>query len=322
MINSLEDLEALLRGTELEESTKAKLDIPESSNCAFAIKVNADNALRAWSLLRSLVDETERYPLLAGEPYEKSADWTANLTKTDYFSRQDFRYEVYHSDNENCSPEAIIERFKKINLAQELEEQQKEEAWPSIEEALEQGIHYTSVRFGIAPSIEDILTALEPQLLELDYVPNRAIVQIEKCFFDWELEHLAPDIALTSDPDYLYLDWYELGNTRDYPLFLLPTVNSWEALAYIHWFGTDRSELMIALLESWHKRFQAELVVHDGLALLFNVHQKPSTPNEAFEVAAEHMAFAGTTLNLPGISIRDHARSLLHVDRWYLWSKP
>lgn len=80
----------------------------------------------------------------------------------------------------------------------------------------------------------------------------------------------------------------------------------------------------MALLKSWHERFKAELVAHDRLRLLFNfnIHQRPSTPEEAFQLAVEQETFAGSTLNLPGIPVRDHARALLHIDRWYLLDKP
>lgn len=148
---------------------------------------------------------------------------------------------------------------------------------------------------------------------------------VENWLFNWELEHLYPEVAFVPpDLQYLYLDWYEPADILDYTLVLLPTAKSWEALAYIHWFGAESSssELMIALLRSRSARFEAELVVHDGLNLLFNVHQRPSTPEDAFQLAVEHEIFAGDTLHLPGISIRDHARTLLHIDRWCLLSKP
>ncbi len=320
MINSLEDIAALLRGTELENSTKVKLDIPESSNCAFAIKVHAENSLRAWSILRSLVDETERYPVLAGEGSFASLNWTEYLIERDLFSRQEFQHEIYNAENRDFSPEALIERAKTKNLIQELEQHQQREYHFSLEDLINLGINYTSTRFGIAPSRESIFTSFQSQLRN---VPHSVFVGVEKWLFDWEREQLDPEIALVPpDLQYLYLDWYVPVATLDYTLVLLPTANSWETLAYIHWFGAESSELTIALLQSWHERFKAELVAHDGLNLLFNVHQRPSTPEDAFQLAVEHDIFAGDTLHLSGISIRDHSRALLHLDRWCLLSKP
>ncbi len=66
MIDSLKDISTLLLGTELESSTKVELDIPESPNRTFVIKVQPENSIRAWNLLRWLLDKTQRYPVLAG----------------------------------------------------------------------------------------------------------------------------------------------------------------------------------------------------------------------------------------------------------------
>lgn len=185
----------------------------------------------------------------------------------------------------------------------------------SLEEKINIELNYTSARFGIAPARETIPTFPSDQ--------TNAILGFEKWLFAWELEHLAPEVALAPpDLEYLDLDWYESPGEIDHTLVLLPTPYSWETLAYLHWFGAASSSTMIALLKSWHERFKAELVAHDELMLLFDVHQRPSTPEEAFQLAVEQETFAGSTLNLFGISLRDHARALLHIDRWCLLDKP
>lgn len=319
MINSLDGIAALLRGTELETSTKVELEIPESSNCAFAIKVNGQNTLRSWSIFRSLVEITERYPVLVGNGLFPGIDWIHYLKEL-VFSRTGFHSELSNSEDKNCSPEAIIARYNRINLEQEIEQYQRANSGLSLAQATDLGIRYTLAKFGIAPSREAISASFQSHL---DSVTDSVVVKIENWLFDWEGRHLAPEIALAPpDLEDLYLSWYEPEDTLDYTIVLLPTANSWEALAYIHFFGARSSEVMMALLQSWHKRFKAELVAHDGLNLLFNVHRQPSTPEEAFQLAVEHTTFAGDTLFFPDISIRDYARALLHIDRWCLLSKP
>ena len=230
MINSLDDISALLRGTKLEASTEVELDIPGSSNCAFAIKVNCENSIRAWNLLRSLVDETERYPVLAGEGAFGSLNWIEYLNERELFSRLNFYSELYDSEDKNCSPEAIIARYKRINLEQELEQRQQRESYFSLDEAINIGIECTSANFGIAPSREAISTSFQSHL---GNITNSVVVEIEDWLFDWKRQYVAPELALAPpDLEYLYLDWYEPKDTLDYTLVLLPTANSWEALAY------------------------------------------------------------------------------------------
>jgi len=322
MINSLEEIAALLEGAELETSTKIELAIPDSPNCAFAIKVNGENSLRAWSLLKSLVDETGRYPVLAGESSSPFYDWAGCLIRSNPFCRQEFQYELYSSEDKNVFPESIIERSKTIDITQKLEEDQRNKWHFLLEEAIDFEIERMSAKFGVTPSKEEMFAAFPSCSGEIS---NDIGVEVEKWLFDWERSHLPAEVAL-APPDLqdLYLDWYNSSDEFDYSLILLPTANSWETPAYIHWFGVGNksSEVIVTLLQSWHDRFKAELVAHDGLNLLFNVHQRPVTPEAAFQLAVEQEAFAGDTLYLPGISIRDHARALLYLDRWYLLSKP
>jgi hypothetical protein len=315
MLNALEDLDKLLIGTELENSNKVALEVCEGSECSFAIKVNVENALRARNILRALLDQTQRYPLLVGSGTFVSEAWAQNLADEDLFSRWEFTYEYSDCSKEdiNLAPQAIVERAKTIDIIQEIQRIPHKESYFSLEEAIDIELRATFTRFGVAPQKETILNAL----LESPYNTRFAV---EKYIFDWELEHLDSEIAL-APPDlrYLYLDWYPITEpiNMDYNLILLPTPHSWESPAYIHWFEagvTNKSETIIALLQSWSKRFNAELVAHDGMNLLFNVHHRPTTPEEAFQLAVEQDFFSRNF----EASIRDHARALLYVNQWCL----
>lgn len=79
MINSVEEISQLLVGTELETSSKVELYIPESTKRAFAIKVKPESRFDAWRLLRALLDETQRYPVLAGVGFFTSDTWAEKI---------------------------------------------------------------------------------------------------------------------------------------------------------------------------------------------------------------------------------------------------
>jgi Domain of unknown function (DUF4253) len=194
----------------------------------------------------------------------------------------------------------------------------QEESYFSLVEAIDIELRATLARFGVAPQKDTILNALLED-------SGNARFAVEKYLFDWERKHLDSEIALAPpDLQYLYLDWYRIPEpiNMDYTLILLPTPHSWEAPAYIHWFEAgfiNKSEKIIALLQSWYKRFDAELVANDGMNLLFNVHNRPRTPEEAFQLAIEQDFFSGGCFEA---SVRDHARALLHIDQWCLSSNP
>lgn len=56
--------------------------------------------------------------------------------------------------------------------------------------------------------------------------------------------------------------------------------------------------------------------------LQFVVARRPATAEEALELAWQQYLVAPCTMLLPGVSVRDHARALLHIDRWFLHERP
>ncbi len=79
---------------------------------------------------------------------------------------------------------------------------------------------------------------------------------------------------------------------------------------------------MIALLKYWHEKYGSELVCHYGTVLQLTTKTLPTSPDEAFQLAWEQQTIAPCTTILPGISLRDHARELLHTYRWFLHERP
>jgi len=54
----------------------------------------------------------------------------------------------------------------------------------------------------------------------------------------------------------------------------------------------------------------------------FTVSRPPTSPDDAWRLAREPDILAANTLSNPGIPLRDHARALTILDRWFLHSRP
>lgn len=324
MIDSLDLLSELLVGTEFESSNKMELEIPESEACAFAIEVRSETGLSkldAWKFFRALLDRTQRWPVIAGYGFRASEDWEKSVIQANFFCRQEYKDYGDNREDREFSPEAIIERAKLLNLNHELKWQKEGDSTDLLDQrGLEYELRYTQNRFGIAPTKKSIPSSFT------EY-PQDSDLGLEKWLLDWEMKTLPLNVGLAAPYlGYLNLDEIEqpINAKCVETLLLLPTPNSWETLAYLNYFGAGSSswcEIMIVLLKSWHERFDAELLAYMGCELFFNVGQKPSTIEDAFQLAVEQSPYTDF-LSLGGISLRDHARSLLHIDHWWTFNKP
>ncbi len=97
MLNIIDAISQLLQGSFLEGQSVRQLEIPDSNQWAFLLAVDPANALNAWYLMRSLLRETGRYPVL-------SEGWGSD----DFFSRFYYQEEVANGKLLSSSPEAII----------------------------------------------------------------------------------------------------------------------------------------------------------------------------------------------------------------------
>jgi len=86
--------------------------------------------------------------------------------------------------------------------------------------------------------------------------------------------------------------------------------------------GVYGGEIVIAAARRWHERWGAEPVALWGTMMQFTVSHRPATPDDAWMLAREHDILAANTLSNPGIPLRDHARALTILDRWFLHSRP
>lgn len=303
MLDNIEHLAQLLQGSFLEGSEIRQLKIDESDQIAFAIKVKASEVVEAWDLLRSHLKQTGRYPIV-------TEGWGAD----DVFSRFYYKEEAFDGKLQDISPESIITSIPTSNL-ENFWEKRNAYCVKRLEDSIARALEETGKHFGSCPD--------EAQIREL--VDNGTIsscVDLEKWLFHWELQNFSTEDALCV-PSTEYFQWEEPYG-RDATLLLLPIENGWDSLAYLHWWGACSAGTNVAIdfLKQWNQKYDAEIVCHYGTMLQFKVGKRPLTPEDAFDLACGQEALAECTTILPGISLRNHARSLLIVDRWFLHERP
>lgn len=149
----------------------------------------------------------------------------------------------------------------------------------------------------------------------------RSRTDLDRWLFSWELANVdEPDPLQPPDP--WYQEWYQPSGQRPAIVFL-PTPHPWETLAFMSWWASELAggnEPLIAVLHDWHDRFGAELVAHWGTILQFATSRRPRDPGTAWRVALKHELIAPHTLHQ--LPIREHARTLLHTERWLLHERP
>lgn len=314
MIDTIEPITSLVQGTCLAGKQIMQLEIPETSDRAFALEVDLANGLDAWRVMRNYLDETKRYPVLVTCWINSSTNWEQNVLDSDLFSRFYFQEEAEQISERGTSPKSIIASANSVDIPNWLSDRAKfftDDLAAEVDYILQD----IEQRFGIAPTKSEVKA-----LIDTKQISTR--MELEKWLFMWELEHISSEQRLAS-PDLSYLSWYE-PREQSMALILLPTVNSWDALAYLHWYGgcAAGSDVAIALLRQWQQHYGAELVCHYGTMLQFDVESIPPTPEAAFTLAWEQEALAPCTTMLSGISLRDHARSLLYTHQWFLHERP
>lgn len=247
MLNTIDAISQRLQGSFLDGQSIRQLEIPESNQWAFLLEIAQVNALNAWYLLRSLLKETGRYPVL-------SEGWGSD----DFFSRFYYREEVDGGKLSASAPEAILASAPTADLEAFLVARQASRA-----EYLEDGIDFSLAtvhdRFGSCPDRSQIEALIQDGTIQ-------SHVDLERWLLNWELQNFGE--AAIAPPDTRYLDWFEPDSSQ-IPLLLLPTEYSWECLAYLHWFGACSAGTAVAMgfLKKWQQQYGAELVcqaLHNG----------------------------------------------------------
>jgi Domain of unknown function (DUF4253) len=172
-----------------------------------------------------------------------------------------------------------------------------------------------------------------------DYIPPADIVQrandldvaawlksrYEALGYSGELGEWPADRGANSGFTVPY-DWSPTSDGRNYLpevyIALLPTPNSWEVPAYLHYGGwgyTPEPEAIVALLKYWHDTYGAEVICFSLDTLEMSVTHSAQDRDTALSLAAEQYALCPDLLGEQSYrSLSDLAASLLNADVWWL----
>jgi len=313
-------LREILRQTALADSPVARLNIRDPDEIAFAIDIPLAEPMQSWQLMRELVPQTGRWPVLitlwgGGNSWHEKA----RLIRDEFSNRFAFTQELLKDSRSGHNPADIIAASETVDVGAQL--RQIEERMQSahyehfdLEEDLERLLEGTRDRFGFAPDVGDPVN-----FLTTEKIYSKA--SLERWLFEWERKNCA-DALRVQDDELSYLEWFE-QHSPSLVLLLMPSARHWEIPAYLNWFASNiaSSQLIVALLREWHQKYGAELVSHHGTMLELITSRLPDTPEDAFHLAWQQETIAQCTTIPAGVSLRDHARAMLCTNCWFLHAR-
>jgi hypothetical protein len=306
----MEAIQKELKILGLESAQTLALEIPLSTQQAYAIEVTADNKHQVWQHFKNRQDALGVYPVLTATWGPQGAAWSVHVTAEDFFSRFYFAEE---SPGQDLSPEAIIARAAHAHSESILADHNNRYS----EDLKDYVSIYTEAfvyEFGEHPDEAEIFQAIATEQIQ-DYFA------LGQWYWNWAINTLG--VERLSQTSSIFLNAYEpTGQTE--LLLLLPTTTSEAVIAYMHWYGAcnTSTEKAMQLLKQWHDRYGAEIVAHYGTMLHLKVKKKPESPAEAFVLATEQEAFAPCTTVLSGATLCDLAIALMHRESWFLHERP
>lgn len=250
-----------------------------------------------WQGLRDLVAVSGRWPAaVAG--WAPGADAVNRRTTAPHEGR-------------DVSPIGVMADAARLDLDARLEREEADALQVDLEEWCEFDLEPTLQRCGRAPSLGDLERALGEEPGEL---------AVERWVLEWEERHATDAVPASGRPT--YLDWFEPGGAVQ--IVLLPRPEPWVVPAYIRTYAAayTSSEVQVALFRRWHERYGAEPVASWGTMQQLVVTRPPGTLEEAWELARAMRLLWPDTTSLPGVTVREHARDLVGLDRWFLHLRP
>lgn len=309
LVDSPDAFHAALAQSPLAGREIIELPILDTVECAYAIETNGVEMEEVWKIARGLVETTQRWPVLAMCHGDSPLPLKERLLEQDFFSR--FYYEEA-PDADDLSPRAILAAADSADVEMFLQERMQAhgEELPLDDGTIASELETTQRACGTTPKPEEIARA------RIDGKPIASHYQLDRWLLDWEAAHGAP-----FNPDDVRQPWFAEGPVA---LLFLPTPNPWDALAYLHFYGSSYHgvENYIALGRQWQQRYGAELVAHFGTMLQCYASRPPTTLEDAWRLAVEQDLAAPCTLALPGIALRHHAMGLVDYGRWFLHERP
>jgi uncharacterized protein DUF4253 len=272
---------------------------------ALLVECRPSEMLDAWSRARAVVPTTGAWPVLL-------AAWGSGGTWADAFSESDPFSDFYFHEQvppAKAGPADLIASASRLDL----------EVWRTTAESdaaywrdhLADLVSYqrdvTLKLIGSAPETDELMTVARTA-----GAPRTAL---ERFLFDWE------DSIGATTPDLRYQDWFHPSGIP-VALAFLPTSRPWEVFAYVHsLYGVDHIPV-IAAARAWHDSFGAEPVALWGTMVQFLVARRPADRESCWRTAVIHGLLGPDTLAGPGVTVREHARALRVLDRWFLHARP
>jgi hypothetical protein len=312
MTDSIAAFTKLLGGTPLAGRKLFELPVLDTPEKAYAMEASLGDMEDLWRIARALVPQTGRWPVITTCWSGGNLPVSKAIFEEDFFSRYGFE-EAPNVDD--VSPRALLGAVDRIDpdaFIARMEEERDDQlaAYGDFDGQIDDALEDTLRRTGTAPSRQDVKEAtIDGRAIETAY-------QLDRWLLDWEQGH-----GGSGDPKMARQAWFEPDPVL---LLFLPTPHSWDALAYLNWFGTSDfgSEYYIALGRAWEQKFGAELFAHFGTMLECFVSRPPASIQEAWELAQQHDLASSCTLALPGITLRHYATGLMEGDRWFLHERP
>ncbi|MBF2096957.1 MAG: hypothetical protein IGQ88_01075 [Gloeomargaritaceae cyanobacterium C42_A2020_066] len=119
MIQDEPTLRDLLSQTHLVDAAVATLEVSGTAEIAFAIDIPTEDPVSTWFLLRGLMPQTDRWPLLTTS-WSKASSWEATVAAADFFDRSAFQWERMKGDRSGDTPADVIAAAASLDSEAEL----------------------------------------------------------------------------------------------------------------------------------------------------------------------------------------------------------
>lgn len=302
---------AALSGTALAGRPVRAWQILDTASDVVAVSCSGGEVRSVWTAARSVLATTGRWPVVVASSAGAEVDSGDEVV----FSRVGYEppggpghLELFGGQAlADTAPEAVIARARTLTVEAAMRSLRRTEAMycEPAAEYLASHLQHTRLSLGAAPSAEDVLAG----------VGRGATVEVmERWLYDWELARFGR--AASPWPGPVTTTFAPTGPCA---VLFLPTPDSWNAVAYLSYFGAWRAghEELSALMREWHRRYGAELVAHWGTMLEFTV-DRPPVDADAWELGTQ-ISLVAQSLQQP---IRHIAADLLTTHSWFLHERP
>jgi hypothetical protein len=291
------ELAEVLAGTVLDGREIVPVSLPQITDVMLAIPCAGLDALDAWHAARALRDITGRYPTITTAYPDLVGVIRGGYHPDKARSAADILREV-----DNVDVRAVLDGL--IELDQDPD--------PVDLTRCQHDAGETRRAVGHAPSAEQILAEVGPDA-DAD--------AIDRWLLDWEIQHADPRASefirnmVRRNPLHNRAD---TSGQRRY-VCLWPTAEPWQIAAHAAYYGADGMEAgLCATLRAWERRYGAQLVGINGVEMYITVDSTPATIDEAWRLAADHIAWGRSYQG----ARRHLAEGLLDSPSWYFFERP